>query len=63
MTKRESCLRWRMAVPGKDPARKCTRQGGEFTASFIIDCNVLLYCWSTVEISLADRTRLDKLNV
>ena len=47
-------LRWRIAVPGIDPAVKFTRREGKQLEIF----QVLLYCWSTQDISLGDRKRL-----
>ena len=52
------CLRWRIAVAGRDPAMKWTSEGGDRTASLTIFCRVLLYCWSTHETSLSERNKL-----
>ena len=56
--KSESCLRCKIAVAGREPLVKYTREAGELTLSFKRFWSVLLYCWSRAEISCAERTRL-----
>ena len=56
--KRVRYSRGRIAVPGREPAIKCTSDGGELTESFRMFCKVLLNCWSIHDISVSDRRRL-----
>ena len=37
---------------------KCTSVDGELTESFEMFCKVLSYCWSTMDTSLLESTRL-----
>ena len=58
--KRDICFRWRIAVPGSDPAIKWTSEAGELVDSLIMLWSFLLNCWSMQATSLLDSTRLDR---